>query len=423
MAIARAGIDAVDPRPLTQLALHSLAPDTARFAGVSIIAAGKAAWPMAQAAVELLENRVTRGIVTGRRGTGSLAGTVQFLEGGHPAPDERSVRAAAAAIEIAVGAHAAAELVLVLLSGGGSAMLALPAQGISLDDKARTIEILSHAGVAIGGLNTVRKHLSAIKGGWLGSAIDGPSLTLAVSDVSPPDDDAATIASGPTVGDPTTFGDALRVIDQAGVRVPATVRQHLERGAKGRVPETPKPGDARLIASAFHVIADRRLAMIGARDEAARRGYQVRVLEPPTRGEAAHAGGIFGRVSGEVVIGKPPMCVIAAGETTVTVRGRGRGGRNQEFAIGAALALAANAPVAAAVCSIGTDGIDGPTDAAGAVITSSTAAQALDRGVDLSAALADNDAYRALDTLGALVRSGPTLTNVGDLHVLLTMAL
>lgn len=377
---------------------------------------------MSRAAAEVLGEKIRRGIVAGPRGAGSLPATVTFIEGAHPDPDERSIRAGSAALGIAAGGHSAGELVLALLSGGGSAMLALPAEGISLADKSRTIEILSHAGVSIGGINTVRKHLSAIKGGRLGATIDGPAFTLAISDVHPPEAEATTIASGPTVADPTTFADALRVIDEAGTGVPAAIREHLERGARGRIPETPKPGDPRLASAAFHVIADRRLAMAGAMREAERRGYVPRILDAPTSGEASRAGGRFAASAAEVVpVAKTGLCVIGSGETTVTVRGRGRGGRNQEFAIGAAVALAGHAPLAA-VCSAGTDGVDGPTDASGAVVTSSTAAEALEAGVDLGAALADNDSYRALEALGALVRWGPTLTNVGDVHVLLTMA-
>jgi glycerate-2-kinase len=372
--------------------------------------------------VEVLDDKIVRGIVAGTRGAGSLPVTVTFIAGAHPDPDEQSIRAGSAALAIAAGAHSAGELVLALLSGGGSAMLALPVEGITLADKSRTIAVLSRAGVSIAGINTVRKHLSAIKGGRLGAAIDGPALTLAISDVHPPHDQATTIASGPTVADPTTFADALRVIDEAGAGVPAPVRAHLERGAQGRIPETPKPGDSRLASAAFHVIADRWLAMAGAMREAERRGYVPRILDAPTSGEASGAGEIFAARAGEVApVTKPGLCVIGSGETTVTVRGQGRGGRNQEFAIGAALALHGRASLAA-VCSAGTDGVDGPTDAAGGVVTSSTASQALEAGVDLRGALADNDSYRALDALGALVRWGPTLTNVGDVHVLLTMA-
>lgn len=377
---------------------------------------------MTQAAAAFLGERLTGGIATGTRGGGSLPPSVDWTEGAHPLPDEGSVRAARRAIGVAARAGEERGLLLALLSGGGSSMLALPADGITLDDKKRTIEVLSRAGVPIAELNCVRKHLSAIKGGRLAAAANGACLTLAVSDVHRPEDDAATIASGPTVGDPTTFEDALRVIDAAGGRVPPGVRAHLERGAAGEIGETPEAADPRLRASTFHVIANRHTAMDGAVREAKQRGYRVRVVDPAVQGEASAAGRAFAE---DALAASGPGergCVIASGETTVAVRGGGRGGRNQEFVLGAAMALAKRGHLTV-VSSAGTDGIDGPTDAAGGVVTSATVADAYDKGVDMEAALASNDAYPALDTLGALIRWGPTLTNVGDVHVLLTMKL
>lgn len=375
---------------------------------------------MTEAAAAFLGDRLTRGIVAGPRGRWPLPATIEWLEGAHPLPDDRSVRAARRAIDLAASAGEESGLLLALLSGGGSAMLALPADGITLQDKQRTIEALSRAGVPITDLNCVRRHLSAIKGGRLAVAVNSACLTLAVSDVHEPEDDAATIASGPTVADPTTFNDALRVIDRAIAAVPPAVRAHLERGAAGHIGETPDLGDPRLCASTFHVIANRRTAMDGAVREAKRRGYAVRVIPPAVQGEASEAGRAFAELALQSSALAERACVIASGETTVTVRGNGRGGRNQEFVVGAALALAQQGHPAV-VCSAGTDGIDGPTDAAGGLTTSVTLADARDRGVDLEGALARNDAYAALDAIGALIRWGPTLTNVGDVHVLLTM--
>lgn len=375
---------------------------------------------MTQAAAEFLGDRLTGGVATGPRGRGSFPASVHWTPGAHPLPDEGSVRAARRAIDVAMRTGEAQGLLLTLLSGGGSAMLALPGDGLTLEDKRRTVDVLSRAAVPITELNCVRKHLSAVKGGRLASAANGVCLTLAVSDVHSPEDDAATIASGPTVADPTTFMDALKAIAASGTAVPSAVRVYLERGAAGQIGETPKPGDPRLGASTFHVIANRRTAMDGAAREAKQRGYSVRVIEPAVHGEASAAGRAFAEAALNSSASRGRACVIASGETTVTVRGAGSGGRNQEFVLGAAPPLARHGHPAV-VSSAGTDGIDGPTDAAGGVVTSMTMTEASDRGVDVGGALASNDAYAALEALGALIRWGPTLTNVGDVHVLLTM--
>lgn len=373
---------------------------------------------MAQAAVAFLGTRLAGGVVCGSPGAGILPRELEWVQGAHPLPDWRSVHAARRALDRAAYAAQNDELLLVLLSGGGSAMLALPAAGLTLEDKRATIAALSHRGVAISDLNIVRKHLSGIKGGRLAATQATHCLTLAISDVHVPQDDPTTIASGPTVGDPTTFADALHVIDASAVTVPSRVRAHLERGAAGEISDTPKLGDARLARSRFVVIANRRTAMGGAMREAERRGYVVSVIDDPVQGEAAPAGRAFAEQALTPDSGSTPKCVIAAGETTVAVKGPGRGGRNQEFALGAAEPLAR--PRFGVVASLGTDGVDGPTDAAGAIVTSATVSQASAWGMNINEVLARNDAYRVLDKLDSLIKWGPTLTNVGDVHVLLT---
>jgi glycerate-2-kinase len=373
---------------------------------------------MAQAAVAFLGTRLAGGVVSGPAGTGILPREIEWVQGSHPLPDWRSVHAARRALERAALAALNDERMLVLLSGGGSAMLALPAPGLSLDDKRETIERLSLSGVPIGNLNVVRKHLSGIKGGRLVASHAVNCLTLAISDVHIPQDDPATIASGPTVADPTTVADALQVINECGADVPARVRAYLERAAAGGQADTAKPGDPRLSRSRFEIIANRRTAMGGAMSEAARRGYAVRLVEDPVHGEARVAGRAFAEDGLRRQEEPHATCVIAAGETTVAVKGKGRGGRNQEFALGAAGPLARPHP--GVVASVGTDGRDGPTDAAGAIVTSATLSQASAWGVDIGDALARNDAYSVLDKLDSLIRWGPTFTNVGDVHVLLT---
>lgn len=361
---------------------------------------------------------IPAGVVAGPRvDAHSLRAAFETFAASHPSPNAASEEAGRRALELANGSKADGRL-LVLLSGGASSLLAVPANGLSLSEKVDTARALMNAGVAIADLNCVRKHLSAIKGGRLGAAASRV-LTLAISDVHGPiADDPAVIGSGPTVADPTTFADALRVVRTAslGSPLPARVVAHLERGDD----ETPKPGDARLSSSTFEVIGHRRTAMEGAAAEARRRGYQVEIIEAATTGEARDAGLAFARWAVQRA-GEPPTCVIASGETTVHVRGSGRGGRNQEFALGAAAALDVQTRVAA-VGSAGTDGIDGPTDAAGAVVDTDTVTRASRAGLDVVRALESNGAYDFFAPLGDLIVWGPTGTNVGDLHVLLTGA-
>lgn len=417
-AILRAAVHAVDAFPLTAAALAADPPFPDRSA-VRLIAAGKAAWPMAQAACDALGRRTAAGLIAGPRGSGEQPERIAWIDAAHPLPDADSLRAAHHAMALATEARAAGEPVLLLLSGGASAMLAAPADGITLDDKRRVTQALMEAGADIAQVNCVRKHLSAIKGGQLGARA-GECLTLAISDVHAPPDDPAIIGSGPTAADPTTFADALGVIDTLGCAVPDAVRAHLRQGIVGTIPETPKPGDPRLARCTWKVIANRATAMAGAAQEARRRGYVVRVLAPATSGEARVTGRRFAELALTTLPLAGPVCVIASGETTVTVTGRGKGGRNQEFVLGAAAQLSASRPLAL-VASLGTDGIDGPTDASGALAWSTTVGRAATLGMDLEDALARNDAYPLLDRLGQLIKCGPTLTNVGDVHILLTI--
>ena len=298
-------------------------------------------------------------------------------------------------------------------------MLALPADGISLQNKIDATDALLRSGVAIEGLNTVRKHLSRIKGGRLAAA-SPRTLTFALSDVhGPHEDDPAVIGSGPTVADATTFDAALGVIRSSGAAVPSAVISHLERGVRGEIEETVKPGDPRLSRSVFEIIGNRHTALEAALRAAQDRGYVTQVIPAATTGEARDAAQqFFSEVRWLASDGPRPLCVLAAGETTVTVRGEGLGGRNQEFAL-AMVPMIGNSGRAAAFASAGTDGVDGPTDAAGAVVDSSTLERAMRAGVDWRQALAANDAYRFFEPLGDLLRWGPTGTNVGDVQVFL----
>jgi glycerate 2-kinase len=346
---------------------------------------------------------------------------VRAFAAGHPSPNAESASAGEAALELAHHSRDRGGL-LVLLSGGASAMLVAPAHGITLEEKVAATTRLMLAGAAIHELNCVRKHLSRIKGGKLAAAA-GRTITLALSDVhAPVADDPSVIGSGPTVPDDTTFADALEIVSRFGIALPDTVRAHLERGAIGQADETIKSGDPRLEASTFTLVGNRLMAVDGAARAAEASGYEVVVLPDPTTGEARDAARRFVEAAAEVTRGRTqPMCVIGSGETIVSVRGTGLGGRNQEFG----LAGAASLPLVevggrlAVLASAGTDGIDGPTDAAGVVADSATLSRGAAAGLDWRAALDNNDAYHFAAATGDLILWGPTGTNVGDVHVLL----
>jgi len=311
------------------------------------------------------------------------------------------------------------ESLLLLLSGGGSAITAVPAEGVTLDDKRRTTDRLLKAGADISALNTVRKHISALKGGWLAAAASVPLLTLAISDVV--GDDLSVIASGPAVSDASTFADAVAVLRRfGGLDVyPQPVVARLLGGVRGDLPETPKPGDPRLALATARVIGGRRDAMEGAVREAQSRGYFTLCLDEPVVGDAravsvSHVEAVLAHASAM----RRPACIISSGETTVRVTGDGKGGRNQEFALACAAPLA-SIGVQAVMASVGTDGIDGPTDAAGAIVDNSTNERARGARLSAEASLQRNDAYRFFAPLNDLVITGPTGTNVGDLQIIL----
>lgn len=346
---------------------------------------------------------------------------VEAFDAGHPAPNHASVAAGERALSLARETRGAQPL-LVLLSGGASAMLVAPVSDVGLEEKVETSQRLMIAGAAIHELNCVRKHLSLIKGGRLAAAA-GRSLTLALSDVhGPVPDDPAVIGSGPTVPDDTTFRQALDIVRDRGVSPAPPVLAHLERGARGEIEETVKPGDPRLAHSHYTMIGNRHTAVEGARREAARLGYTVVVIPAATSGEASRAGEAFALEAVHTAsTGPRPLCILGSGETTVTVRGNGLGGRNQEFALGLAVAIGrSDGPAASWIAaSAGTDGIDGPTTAAGAVVDAGTLERALQLGLIPDSALSRNDTFHFFGPLDDLIVWGPTGTNVGDLHVML----
>ena len=379
-----------------------------------MVAAGKAAWLMAQAIGE----RGGRGVIAGPRvGSSDSPPAFQWYDAGHPFPNDASVAAGRHALSIAAECRQRGETLVVLLSGGASAMLVAPSAGLTVEDKQATGRALMKAGFAIDRLNCVRKHLSDVKGGRL-AAEAGRVLTLVISDVHGPiPNDPSVIGSGPTVPDPTSFREALEIVQQIA-SVPGRVRSHLERGARGELPETIKPGDARLEDLRYEIIGDRTTALAGAVRAAELLSYRVIAIEDATTGEARDAARDFVRHAGRAAEGSRRLCLLAAGETTVTVTGNGKGGRNQEFVLAAVPALAA-LERDAVLASVGTDGIDGPTDAGGAIADQNTLARARDAQLDWYSTLTNNDAYHFFEPLGDLIAWGPTGTNVGDVQVLL----
>jgi hydroxypyruvate reductase len=429
-AILREALLAADPHRLVRRQLK-LRAGVLEAAGVrhrlgrgrvAVVAVGKAAVPMARAAEEVLGDRLTTGIAVSTATKGPLD-RVRLRTASHPVPDARGL-AAAAEVATLAGELGRDDLLLVLLSGGASALLPSPAEGVTLEDKARTTSLLLRAGATIHETNAVRKHLSWLKGGGLArAAAPARVVTLVLSDVV--GDDLSTIASGPTVPDPTTFSDALEVLRRRGILddVPAAVRERLLAGARGERPETPKPGEAAFRRVATRIVGSNRLSVEAAAREARRQGLRPLVLTTRLEGEAREAARVLVAVLRECVESArpaaPPVCLLAGGETTVTVRGDGQGGRNQELAVAAAQALD-GFPVPAVVASLATDGVDGASDAAGGIADDTTVSRAAALGLaPASAFLAASDTRNYLGPLGDLMVTGPTGTNVVDLVTLL----
>ncbi len=391
------------------------------FERVLVVGCGKAAAPMAAAVEEILGGRIDEGVVVVKYGHGVDLARVGLVEAGHPVPDENAVHGARTALDL-LAAAGSRDLVIALISGGGSALLTLPAEGISLADKRKTTELLLASGAAIGEMNAVRKRLSLVKGGLLArAAYPATVIALAVSDVV--GDDIGVIASGPFAPDESTFADALAVMHAyaLGDAAPRTVIERLERGARGDIAETPRLGDPVFDRVMHRIVASNALALEAARVAACACGYFAYVVPTPVIGDTADAARAHAAIArGIVERGAPvrrPACVISGGETTVAVRGGGRGGRNTEFAMHAAIAIDGMDGVC--VASVGTDGTDGPTNAAGACADGSTVARARALGMDSAAYAANNDSYSFFERLGDLIVTGPTRTNVMDVHIVI----
>ncbi len=387
---------------------------------IFVVGAGKASAPMAAAVEGMLGPRVSAGIIIVKYGYAVPLRRIRVVEAGHPLPDAAGQRGAEALLDLVRGAGPD-DLVLCLISGGGSALMPAPVGEMSLDDEITVTGLLLRSGAAIQDVNTVRKHLSRIKGGRLAAASPARMVALILSDVL--GDPVDAIASGPTAPDPTTFADALEVVRRYGLAdsMPGSAMAYLQRGAAGREPETPKPDDPVFRRVQTVLVGSNEQAVAAAAARAKTAGFRTLVLTTSLEGEAREAARVFCSVVRGIGTRRtpiaPPACLLAGGETTVTVRGQGRGGRCQEFALssGGVIAGWANTVVAA----FGTDGTDGPTDAAGALVDGGTAARAHRAGLDAGRALADNDAYPFFQQLGDLLLTGPTRTNVNDIYLAL----
>jgi len=387
-----------------------------------VIGAGKAASRMAQVVEETLGDRITDGIVVTKYEHALPLRRIRQVEAGHPIPDAAGVGAVREMRGLLRGLKPE-DIVLCLISGGGSALWPAPADGITLEQKQEVTSLLLRAGATILELNAVRKHLSALKGGQLAAwAAPARVATLIMSDVI--GDPLDFIASGPTAPDTTSFPEALGIIQKYGVGVPPAVTERLQAGAQGRIPDTPKPGDPLFRNVENLIIANNRLLVDAAAARARALGFGIVILGTEVQGEARDVAGFFASIAREIAStgnpGKPPVCVLAAGETTVTVRGKGLGGRNQEMALAWAMSMASR-QIAIPCCfaSVATDGSDGPTNAAGGVVDPSTAQRAVDLGLIPQQYLANNDAWNFLTATGDLIVTGPTQTNLMDLQILL----
>jgi hydroxypyruvate reductase len=382
-----------------------------------VLGAGKASAAMA-AAVEAAWDGPLEGLVITRYGHAVPCERIEIVEAAHPVPDEAGRAAAARMLAMAEGAGPD-DLVLCLISGGGSALMALPAEGIPFADKQAVNTALLRSGADIAQMNTVRRHLSAIKGGRLAvAAYPARVVSLIISDV--PGDDLAAIASGPTVADPTTFADAQAILARYRIDAPASVRAHLAAARD----ETPKPGDPRLAAAETLMIATPRMSLDAAAEVARAEGVTPLILGDALEGEAAEVGKVMAGIArSAATTGHPlpgPCVLLSGGETTVTVRGAGRGGRNVELLL--ALAVALNGAPGVYALAGDTDGIDGGGPAAGALVTPDTLARARERGLDPRKMLAENDAHPLFEALGDAIVTGPTLTNVNDFRAILVAA-
>jgi glycerate 2-kinase len=415
----KAAVAAADP--LQIVGDHLPQPPQGKGGRTLVVGAGKAAASMALAVEQRWPaGAPLDGVVVTRYRHGLLTNRITVIEAGHPVPDEAGEQAAQEIMK-RVKTLTRDDLLLVLVSGGGSSLLSLPAGEVTMTELKATTQALLRSGAPIQDMNTVRKHLSAIQGGRLAAACRAPVLALVVSDVT--GDDPTHIASGPCAPDPTTYQDALDILQRFGVKPPPAVKRHLERGAAGEIPETPKPGDAIFKRVENRVIATAHRSLEAAAKYFDSKGIQPVVLGDSVTGEAREVAKVYGALVREIRAHgqpwKPPVALISGGECTVTVRGEGRGGRCAEFMLSLAIDLDGMADVHALAAD--TDGIDGSEDNAGAMLHPKSLATARARKIDAARLLDTNDAYAFFSAIDALVVTGPTRTNVNDYRVILVL--
>ena len=428
--IFQAGLQAVDP--VEAIIGHVTLNDNALIISdrqfnlndydrIIVVGAGKAVAPMAKAVEDLLGDRISDGVIVVKDEHGLPLKKIKICEASHPVPDERGVQGTEEILSL-VETAGKRDLIICLISGGGSALLIAPAGDISLEDKQNATKLLLACGATIHEFNAVRKHLSRAKGGRLAQLAYPATVTsLILSDVV--GDDLDVIASGPTVPDSSTFHDAEQILKDYGIwdQLAPAVRNHLEKGTSGQIEETPNSNDVVFQQCSQVLVGTNLQALKAAGQEARKFGYRPLILSSKVEGEAREVARFYTAIAREVLGSgnplKPPACVLAGGETTVTLAGEGRGGRNQEFALAAALTIAGLDNVV--VLSGGTDGTDGPTDAAGAIADGTTVARALEKGLDPKDFLRRNDSYSLFQHLEDLLMTGPTRTNVMDIYMML----
>jgi len=431
-AIFYAGLQAVEPgvavknfcrRENNSLLVGNRVYDLARFNNLFVVGAGKASAAMASAIEDLVGDRITSGIINVKYEHVTDLRHIELREAGHPVPDENGESGSHAILKLVADAGEK-DLVLCLMSGGGSALLPLPADGLSLKDKQETIKVLLSCGATIHEINAIRKHTSKMKGGRLARAVYPASLVfLILSDVV--GDNLDVIASGPTVPDSSTFSECREILKKYNIidRLPETVVRQIDAGTSGEIPETPKTGDPAFETTRNLIVASNFEAITAAKVKAEHLGYHTVILSSMIEGETKHVAHVHGAIGREIIrSGNPvpaPACILSGGETTVTITGKGLGGRCQEFALAAAMDISGSDNIV--ILSGGTDGTDGPTDAAGAVADSYTITRAADMGLDPRHYLSDNDSYHFFENLGDLFKTGPTNTNVMDLRIVLAV--
>ena len=428
--IFTAGVKAVDPeravqkyvrRQGNQLFVGDCSYILDSYRRIVLIGAGKGTAPMAKALEDILGERLTKGLIIVKYGHGIPLEKTRILEADHPIPDDAGLRATKELLRQAQECTKE-DLILCAFSGGGSALLPAPLSPITLDQKQTTTRLLLECGATIDEINAIRKHLSRSKGGWLAKeAYPATVVSLLLSDVI--GDRLDVIASGPTVPDESTYSDCIKIIDRykLGDRLPKGVTDYFIKGAAGSLPETPKPGDPVFSHVQNLIVGNNRESLLAAQERALSLGYNTIVLSSQIEGEAREVAQVFGAIGKEISQANlpisPPACIIAGGETTVTIQGRGKGGRNQELALACAIAIDGWEGIS--LLSAGTDGTDGPTDAAGAIVNGTTCKRARQANLYPRDFLLGNDSYTFFESLGDLLKTGPTRTNVMDIICML----